>query len=469
MTYDQALALLRQRYGTQPWTQASGSEVQSYLRSQGVPSSYITQIGVAYYTAQRTNTTIDNVLQTKGIYTPTTTTATTTTSAPAPTPTATTTGTTVPVLAAPSFTGTPTTTTTAPVVTSIAPSTLASQESGAIGAASIASQMNAGTTTSSLPTVINQTSTTVNTPGGLPSTIIADGVSLTYDPVSGNYKSADGRNTLYTDEFLPKLQTGEWSFTNGVLSTTPSSTYTLGTATTTPVYDPAFTRAALAKLTGGQVLTNDEMMALGIRPPVTAPVTTTAPASTPTLTNPLATTTTAQAPTVAGGGTLQNPLAGTTPTTTTTPVAPAMGGTPEDQTNYRAAIERLTAQLALSKENAGLQAADTRAQYESQIRKAGRDLYNAQVKSLASLAARGISGAPGLSVAARRAGSAEPDYRREGLIADRERQLSALNRTLSQQLLDYESELRRNQQQLTRATTLANQLTGTTGTTGTGQ
>ena len=192
-----------------------------------------------------------------------------------------------------------------------------------------------------------------------------------------------------------------------------------------------------------------------------ADVATTTPISLPTLTNPLAPTTPAgQAVTVEGGGTLQNPLATTTPSTTP-PVTAAMGGSLEDQINYQSAIRRLTAQLQRTKESAGQQAGETRAASESQIRKAGRDLYNAQVKSLASLAARGISGAPGLSVAAQRAGAAEPEFRRQTLISDRDRQLSALNRTLTTQLGDYEEELRKNQEQLTRATTLANQLTGT--------
>ena len=456
MTYDQALALLRKRYGATPWTQASGSEVQSFLRSQNVPSSLVTQIGVAYYTAQRTNSSIDNVLQTKGLYTPT---GTATTAAPVPT--ATTTGTTPPVIAAPSFTTTPTTVTATPapapsVVTStpvstiFAPSALASQESGAIGAASIASQM-----ANNLPTVSPT----------LPGTSIATAESeetraLKYltNIYGNNLMAVPLQNIITTLSAAQDTSAGTQKnmFSSNVrmrimdaYKTASTSNKSLQDVFTTPTaVSPVGTAAGI--------------------PATTAPATqvqTTAPATLPTLSNPLAATTPAgQVATVEGGGTLQNPLAGTTPTTTP-PVTPAMGGSLEDQMNYQAAIERLTRQLALSKENAGLQAGETRAQSESQIRKAGRDLYNAQVKSLASLAARGISGAPGLSVAAQRAGAAEPEFRRQGLVADRERQLSALNRTLSQQLLDYESELRRNQQQLTRATTLANQLTGT----GTGQ
>jgi len=460
MTYEQALTLLRQRYGATPWTQASGSEVQSFLRSQGVPSAYVTQIGTAYYTAQRTNSSIDNVLQTKGLYTPS---GTTTTAAVAPIPTATTTGTTPPVIAAPSFTTpptnstptpaqTPSVVTSTPVSTIFAPSALASQESGAIGAASIASQM-----ANNLPTVSPT----------LPGTIIAPATAESEETKAlkyltniygNNLMAVPLQNIITTLSAAQDTSAGTQKnmFSSNVrmrimdaYKTASTSNKSLQDVFTTPTaVSPVGTTASV--------------------PATTAPATqvqTTAPATLPTLSNPLAATTPAgQVATVEGGGTLQNPLAGTTPTTTP-PVTPAMGGSLEDQMNYQAAIERLTRQLALSKENAGLQAGETRAQSESQIRKAGRDLYNAQVKSLASLAARGISGAPGLSVAAQRAGAAEPEFRRQGLVADRERQLSALNRTLSQQLLDYESELRRNQQQLTRATTLANQLTGT----GTGQ
>ena len=454
MTYEQALTLLRQRYGATPWTQASGSEVQSFLRSQGVPSAYVTQIGTAYYTAQRTNSSIDNVLQTKGLYTPS---GTTTTAAVAPVPTATTTGTTPPVIAVPSFTTpptnvtptsaqTPSVVTTNPVSTIFAPSSLASQESGAIGAASIASQM-----ANNLPTVSPT----------LPGTAIATAESeetraLKYltNIYGDNLMSVPLQNIITTLSAaqITSAGTQKSMFSSNVrmrimdaYKTAASSNRSLQDVFTTPTaVSPVGTVAGTQAITGPA-----------------ADVATTTPISLPTLTNPLAPTTSAgQAVTVEGGGTLQNPLATTTPSTIP-PVTAAMGGSLEDQINYQSAIRRLTAQLQRAQESAGQQAGEVRAVSESQIRKAGRDLYNAQVKSLASLAARGISGAPGLSVAAQRAGAAEPEFRRQTLISDRDRQLSALNRTLTTQLGDYEEELRKNQEQLTRATTLANKLTGT--------
>ena len=437
MTYDQALALLRQRYGATPWTQASGGEVQTFLRTQGVPSALVTQIGTAYYTAQRTNSSIDSVLQTKGLYTPTTTAS--------PVPTATTTGTTPPVIAAPSFMTpsnpieqTPSVVTSTPVSTIVAPSLLASQESGAIGAASIASQManNLPTVSPTLPGTAIATAESEET-RAINYLVNIYGPNLMKVPIQNIITTLSAAQLTFSSNVRVRIME---AYKNAATSNRSLQDVFLLPASVTP---PG-TVAGVPAITGPAV-----------------DVATTTPISLPTLTNPLATTTPAeQAVTVEGGGTLQNPLATTTPSTTP-PVTAAMGGSLEDQINYQSAIRRLTAQLQRTKESAGQQAAETRAASESQIRKAGRDLYSAQVKSLASLAARGISGAPGLSVAAQRAGAAEPEFRRQTLISDRDRQLSALNRTLTTQLGDYEEELRKNQEQLTRATTLANKLTGT--------
>jgi hypothetical protein len=138
-----------------------------------------------------------------------------------------------------------------------------------------------------------------------------------------------------------------------------------------------------------------------------------------------------------------------------------MGGATEDQINYLSALRRLATQDQAARLQSQQQRSEIATAYEPQIRRAGREMYNQQVKAQASLGARGISGAPGLSVAARRAAMAAPAMQRTSLISDRNRQLAALERTLTSQLSTYEEEIRRNQEQLTRATTLANQLTGT--------
>jgi hypothetical protein len=153
-----------------------------------------------------------------------------------------------------------------------------------------------------------------------------------------------------------------------------------------------------------------------------------------------------------------------TPTTSATgyqaPTIP-MGGATEDQINYLSNLRRLATQDQMARLQSQQQRSELATAYEPQIRKAGREMYNQQVKAQASLGARGISGAPGLSVAARRAAMAAPAMQRTSLISDRNRQLAALERTLTSQLSSYEEEIRRNQEQLTRATALANQLTGT--------
>jgi hypothetical protein len=167
-----------------------------------------------------------------------------------------------------------------------------------------------------------------------------------------------------------------------------------------------------------------------------------------------------------GTGTTSNytGITETTPATSgsgyTAPTIP-MGGATEDQINYLSNLRRLATQDMMARVQSQQQRSEVATQYEPQIRKAGREIYNQQVKAQASLGARGISGAPGLSVAARRAAMAAPATQRTSLISERDRQLAALERTLTTQLSAYEEEIRRNQEQLTRATTLANQLTGT--------
>jgi hypothetical protein len=431
MTYEQALALLRNRYGTQPWTQASGTEVQSYLRSMGVPSTYITQIGTAYYTAQRTGTTIDSVLQSKGYLTPTTTAtapAPTTTTATATTPT-----TTVPVISVPSFTTPTATTTTAPVVTvptspaTVAPSALASQESGAIGAASIASQLSPLPTVTPPPPTIQATSMSAQPPSGAPTTIVSDGIPLTwqYSPTYGKYlyvgTNSAGQMQVLHDTDLAELLNSGYGFSGNTLqrtTTAPSTTTTTTPATTLP------------------------------------PVSTVSPVQVPTVTNPLAAATPV--------GSIPTITVPTLSATAPTAVKPAIGGSPEDIAAYREAIRRLTANQLYAKTEGAFQQADIRARAESQIQKAGREMYNARRRAIASLGARGIAGAPGLSVAATRAGGAAAEYQRSQLQSERDRQIAALNRALTKQLTDYEEEIRQQNEKLTKATTLANQLTGAT-------
>jgi hypothetical protein len=171
--------------------------------------------------------------------------------------------------------------------------------------------------------------------------------------------------------------------------------------------------------------------------------------------------TTTQRPAPQNAPTISAPPITETQKSSATQTTAAMGGTAADQAIYRTAIEKLTTALARAKADAERQRGTLGASYESQIRKAGREMYNQKIKALASLAARGIVGSPGLSTAYKRAGMAPAAEARTALIGEREQRMSALNIALERQLADYEAELRRNQEQLTRATTLANQLTGT--------
>lgn len=307
----------------------------------------------------------------------------------------------------------------------------------------------------------------------LPLTLTASGITHRYNAETGQWTGTDWKgqtSTIYADEIVPKIRTGEFVLKGDTLIAgtptrppvapsplaaqesgaigaasiaaqmkvpTATTTTTPTTATTTPTVSPV----SVSPVTTPPAIPVPTLPTVPVKPPTEVP----------TFTNPItAAPVTAKAPVIQVPTTVQI-AAGTTAT-------PAMGGTPEEQDALREAIRRLTANKLYAETEGKYQQADVRARAETQIRKAGRDLYAAQLKSLASLGARGISGAPGLSVAARRAAGAEPEYRRQGLISERDRQVSALNRALTKQLADYEEQLRLENAKLTRATTLANQL-----------
>lgn len=441
MTYAQAMALIQQQYGTTaPYSiGVTNPQLQTFLSANNVPGDIKTQIGYAYYTAQRTSSTIDSVLTSRGYLTPTTTATTTptTTTTTIPTTTAipttttadagtitpitypsytTSTGTSSPTIEVPTFSlpsiftqpSTTQTEVTVPTIDVNAPS-------GSLSPSALASQTTTvSQTTAPVPLTLYNGSTAT-----IPRQVVSDGVTLLYDGSTWVGVNPKGQQVnLYPEDLQRILSNGTGMFTGNVLTISSPS---IGTQPTSTTNLPSPTQSTI---------------------------------SVPTMTNPItqpATTISTTAPVISV------PPISTAPVTTT----PTMGGSVEDQINYQSAIRRLTKQLGLSKEAANQQSAELRAQYESQIRKAMRERYFSQAKAIASLGARGISGAPGLSIAARRAGGAEADYKRLTLIGDRNRQLSALQRTLTQQLADYEEELRRNQEQLTRATQLSNQLTGT--------
>ena len=402
------------------------------MTAGGVPRNMASDINRYSYTAARTGASIETELTKAGLITPTTT----TTAAP------------------------PAATATAPATTTYAPSALASQESGAIGAASIASQM--GTLTNPLAT----TSTATTTP-----------------------------------------------------------------TTTAPTYDPEFTRAALAKLTGGQTLTNDEKIALGM-----APATTTASATTPSaggialtlddgtnvtvpstivtggntftyngtnwvrtneagltetlyksdlagyltpiggfkLTNGVLDRVTAPASptpenTVAGGGTLQNPLGSTTGTTSGTGSGTGASGYGPagdsiallEYNNALAAAGGLEERAKIARDLAVRLAATRK---ETDVRLAEANAYNAGLKAVASLGARGLQGLAGLKIAAQRAARFEPMQRRKNVLEEYGAKVSSADILLEDELSKANQAKAAAETAMLRANKLASDLTKSTGT-----
>jgi len=438
VTYQQALAILYAAYPNP--TLVTGTQRLQAMTAGGVPRNMASDINRYSYTAARTGASIETELTKAGLITPTTT----TTAAP-------------PVAA-----------TTAPATTTYAPSALASQESGAIGAASIASQM--GTLTNPLAT----TSTATTTP-----------------------------------------------------------------TTTAPTYDPEFTRAALAKLTGGQTLTNDEKIALGMAPATTTASTTssssgdisltlndgtnvTVPSTIVTggntytyngtnwvrtneagltetlyksdlagyltpiggfkLTNGVLDRVTTPPPptaenTVSGGGTLPNPLGTTTGTTAGTGTGTTAGtGTGTGGAGYGPAGDS----IALLEYNNAIAAAgslEERAKIardlavrlaatrkETDVRLAEANAYNAGLKSVASLGARGLQGLAGLKIAAQRAARFEPMQRRKNVLEEYGAKVSSADILLEEELSKAKQAKAAAETAMMRANKLASDLTKSTGT-----
>ena len=392
MNYAQALAYINQKYGSQPWNSVSGLALLQELRAAGVSNAVSSDINLAYYTAKRTNSTIDSVLQSKGLTTP----------------------------AAPTTATPPVTTTTPTNVGTIAPSALAAGESGAIGAASIASQ-TAALPTPSLTNPLATTTTTDTTgapksnytpdqlqaiirklqSGGTAALTDAELVAIGIAPRT----PAPTTTTTTTPAGTPAAGTVSFTLNDGTAVTVPSSIVSGGNTFT---YDGTnWVRKNAAGQTetlyksdlagyltpvGGFKLTN------GVLDRVTAP-------AAPTAEN-----------TVEGGGTLQNPLATTPGTTTTTPSAVGPAGDSIANLEYQNRLIAAGSLEGRAKEAYNLAVRLAGTEQETAVRQAEANAYNAALRSVAGLGARGITGAGGLSIAAQRAARSEPLQKRMAAI-----------------------------------------------------
>jgi murein DD-endopeptidase MepM/ murein hydrolase activator NlpD len=149
-----------------------------------------------------------------------------------------------------------------------------------------------------------------------------------------------------------------------------------------------------------------------------------------------------------------------TPPITAGGVTPQLGGSAADQLQYQSDLRTATANLEATKTQAVQEKRNTLIDTETALRKAQREAYQNQVRAQAGLAARGLSGAPGLTVAAKRAAAATPQEAVSSTLLSRQRQLNALDSALSRQLLTYEEQQRLANEKLSKITSTANALTG---------
>jgi hypothetical protein len=441
MNYAQALAYINQKYGTQPWNSVSGLDLLRELRAAGVPNDISSEINLAYYTAKRTNKTIDSVLQSKGLTTP-------------------------PVAATPA----PSTTPTPPSTASVAPSALAAGESGAIGAASIASQM------ASLPTLNNPLASSGSAPAPTTQTeqqkaikylISIFGPDLSRVPAGdmltvlsknddpNNRYSANVRMEIFkaqqtalrTNQSLQNVLTANAAAAATTAETPPKTVSTPApgeappngapTTITTPEgitltwgydtymgqyqYSGVTPTGQRTRITGQDL---KDLLNTGWSLSGNSLVKTTTTGTTETAgTGQAAQTGTGSATggAAAGGAAAGGAEAGGTTTDTTTPTPAASNvGPAGDSIAQMEYLNRLGAADALEKRaresyNLALRLAAT--QKETDVRLSEADAYNAAMRAVAGLSARGISGMGGLKVASQRAAQSEPLQKRMAALA----------------------------------------------------
>ena len=204
-------------------------------------------------------------------------------------------------------------------------------------------------------------------------------------------------------------------------------------------YTAAELQAIVAKLGRGQTLTPEESAAIGTAPAqrsepiITAPVITTGtpPNVTPRPVNVAATGPADILPGFPGSGIeLPTPVGTPTPTATPTatgieyvkdpvtgknildpmgrPIAVAPGGNLADIQAYLGAVSRAGSNLQQAGIANALAVRRATTAGEQAQRKASREMYSSRQMALNALAQRGITGAPGLSVAAQRSAQAAP-------------------------------------------------------------
>lgn len=142
------------------------------------------------------------------------------------------------------------------------------------------------------------------------------------------------------------------------------------------------------------------------------------------------------------------------------PIAIGPGGSSSDVLAYFEALRRSSD----AKSRAGLANTFARRQAETEFdtlkRKAGRDIYSSQKKALNELAKKGITAAPGVAIAAKRAAGSVPLNRRLEALQQYNTAISTADLTLAEEQAKADEAARQALIDLTRAANIANELKG---------
>ena len=144
------------------------------------------------------------------------------------------------------------------------------------------------------------------------------------------------------------------------------------------------------------------------------------------------------------------------------PIVIGPGGSASDVFAYMEALRASTE----AKERAALANTFSRRQAQTALEKSqrttGRDIFSEQKKAINELARRGITSAPGLQTAARRAAGAVPLQRRLDALQQYQQAMSATDLMLAEEQAQADEAQRNALVRLTQASNIANRLSGGT-------
>lgn len=376
-----------------------------------------------------------------------------------------------------------------PTSTVITPSALASGESGAIGAASIAAQLAA------IEEAKKKAAADAAEAARVKEQMRLEEEAFQLDRNKGiNQAIQSGLTEEQALQLFPKYTVkadGTETVTYPGIYTPPPTTTTTPTSTTTTTPTPTTNvidytgQIATRFVENGQVvfrlpdgtivkesgvsrdgyfmytLPDGSVIKSGKKvPSATATPTTTTTTQTPTTTETPTTETATTTPTVQY---YRNPTTGALILGPDgKPIVIGPGGSASDVFAYMEALRASTE----AKERAALANTFSRRQAQTALEKSqrttGRDIFSEQKKAINELARRGITSAPGLQTAARRAAGAVPLQRRLDALQQYQQAMSATDLMLAEEQAQADEAQRNALVRLTQASNIANRLSGGT-------